>query len=80
MLAGQRVKEFAGFAVEARRRLAILAAATRREDLAGFRSSRLETLKGNRAGQFGIRIDARWRISFRWDKEGAERVEIGDCH
>jgi toxin HigB-1 len=79
-LAGQRVKEFAGFADQARRRLAILASATRLEDLAGLRSNRLEALKGDRAGQFSIRINDQWRICFRWAKEGAERVEICDYH
>ena len=79
-LAGQRVKEFAAFADQARRRMAILAAATRLEDLAGLRSNRLEALKGDRAGQYSIRINAQWRICFRWGNEGAERVEICDYH
>lgn len=79
-LAGQRVKEFSGFADQARRRLAILAAATRLEDLTALRSNRLEVLKGDRAGQLSIRINDQWRICFRWGKEGAERVEICDYH
>ena len=79
-LAGQRVKEFAGFADQARRRLAILASATRLEDLAGLRSNRLEALRGDRIGQFSIRINAQWRICFRWAKEGAGHVEICDYH
>ncbi len=78
--AGQHVKEFGGFADQARRRLAILAAAARLEDLAGLRSNRLEALKGDRAGQYSIRINDQWRICFRWGKEGAERVEICDYH
>jgi toxin HigB-1 len=79
-LAGQRIKEFDGFSDQARRRLAILAAATRLEDLAGLPSNRLETLKGDRAGQYSIRINDQWRICFRWEKDGAERVEICDYH
>lgn len=79
-LAGQRVKEFTGFADQARRRLAILTAATRLEDLAGLPSNRLEALKGNRVGQYSIRINDQWRICFRWGNEGAERVEICDYH
>jgi len=79
-LAGQRVKEFSGFADQARRRLAILAAATRIEDLAGLPSNRLEALKGDRAGQYSIRINDQWRICFHWGKEGAEHVEICDYH
>lgn len=79
-LAGQLVKQFAGFADQARRRLAILASATRLEDLAGLRSNHLEALKGDRTGQHSIRINQQWRICFRWGKEGAERVEICDYH
>ena len=79
-LSGQRVKEFSSFADQARRRMAILAAATRLEDLAGLRSNRLEVLKGDRAGQHSIRINDQWRICFRWGNEGAERVEICDYH
>lgn len=78
--AGLRVKEFAGFADQARRRLAVLAAATRLDDLAGLRSNRLEALKGDRDGQYSIRINAQWRICFRWGREGAEGVEICDYH
>jgi proteic killer suppression protein len=79
-LAGQRVREFDGFVDQARRRLAILAAATRLEDLAGLPSNRLEALRGDRAGQYSIRINQQWRICFRWGSEGAERVEICDYH
>jgi proteic killer suppression protein len=79
-LAGRRVKEFAGFADQARRRLAILAAAMRLEDLAGLRSNCLESLKGDRAGQYSVRINDQWRICFRWGKEGVEDVEICDYH
>jgi proteic killer suppression protein len=79
-LAGRRVKEFEGVADQARRRLAILAAATRLEDLAGLRSNRLEALRGDRDGQHSIRINDQWRICFRWGKEGAEHVEICDYH
>ena len=79
-LSGTRVKEFAGFADQARRRLAVLAAATRLEDLSGLPSNRLEALKGDRAGQYSIRINEQWRICFRWGNDGAERVEICDYH
>lgn len=79
-LAGRRVKEFGGFAHQARRRLAILTAATRLEDLAGLPSNHLEALKGDRAGQHSIRINDQWRICFHWGKDGAEHVEICDYH
>jgi proteic killer suppression protein len=79
-IAGDRVKEFEAFADQARRRLAILTAATRVEDLAGLPSNRLETLTGDRAGQMSIRINMQWRICFRWDGEGPTDVEIVDYH
>jgi proteic killer suppression protein len=59
-IAGGRVKEFESFADQARRRLAILAAATCAEDLAGLPSNKLETLSGDRAGQQSIRINMQW--------------------
>jgi proteic killer suppression protein len=39
----------------------------------------LEALKGDRAGQYSIRINDQWRICFVW-KDGAEDVEIVDYH
>jgi proteic killer suppression protein len=42
--------------------------------------NRLEALKGDRAGQYSIRIDDRWRICFRWQHDGVYDVEIVDYH
>jgi proteic killer suppression protein len=42
--------------------------------------NRLETLGGDREGQYGIRIDEQWRICFRWEGDNACDVEITDCH
>ncbi|WP_408925390.1 type II toxin-antitoxin system RelE/ParE family toxin [Corynebacterium sp. YSMAA1_1_F7] len=42
--------------------------------------NRLETLKGDRRGQFSIRINDQWRICFRWSAAGPEEVEIVDYH
>lgn len=41
---------------------------------------RLEKLKGNRAGQYSIRINEQYRVCFRWSEAGAEDVEIVDYH
>ncbi len=79
-IAGDRVKEFGSFANQARRRIAILTAATRIEDLAGLPSKSFEMLSGDRAGQYSIRINMQWRICFRWDGEGPTDVEIVDYH
>ena len=42
--------------------------------------NRLERLKGNRAGQYSIRINAQYRICFRWENGYADDVEIADYH
>ena len=42
--------------------------------------NRLEALKGNRAGQYSIRINDQWRVCFRWRGEDAHDVEIVDYH
>ena len=49
-------------------------------DLEGLPSNRLEALRGKRAGQYSIRIDAQWRICFRWGEDGPYEVEIVDYH
>ena len=64
--AGRSVREFQGFARQAYRRLEILGGATKLEDLAALRSNRLERLKGDRTGQYSIRINMQWRICFLW--------------
>ena len=77
---GQRVKTFQGFADQATRRLTFLDNAESLQDLAGLRSNRLESLSGNRAGQYSIRINQQWRICFRWADDGPYDVEIVDYH
>jgi proteic killer suppression protein len=43
-------------------------------------SNRFEALKGDRAGQYSIRINRQWRICFEWRDDGAYLVEIVDYH
>jgi toxin HigB-1 len=62
------------------RKLRQLDAAKTLEDLRNPPGNRLETLKGNRAGQMSIRINDQWRICFRWSSGHAEQVEITDYH
>ena len=64
----------------ARRKLAILDAAERLEDLKIPPGNRLEALRGNRAGQCSIRINDQWRICFVWSGKEASNVEIVDYH
>ena len=74
------VGRFRAIEQTARRKLAILDAAERLEDLKMPPGNRLETLKGDRAGQFSIRINDQWRICFVWTGKDAGNVEIVDYH
>ena len=57
----------------------ILNAASSLQDLRVPPGNRLEALKGDRKGQYGIRINGQWRICFKWN-DGAENVEIINYH
>ncbi len=43
-------------------------------------SNKLESLSGNRKGEYSIRINQQWRICFIWKDKNAEEVEIIDYH
>ena len=43
-------------------------------------SNRLEALRGERKGQWSIRINDQWRICFEWRDGNAEQAEIADYH
>lgn len=77
---GQRVAAFQGFSDQAVRRLTLLDSAETLGDLAALPSNRLEALRGDRVGRYSIRINAQWRICFRWTDEGPDQVEIVDYH
>ncbi len=77
---GNRVKKFANIAKIARRKLRQLKIANCLEDLKIPPGNHLEALKGDRSGQYSIRINEQWRICFRWTDSGAENVEIVDYH
>jgi proteic killer suppression protein len=79
---GDFVPAFQGFERQAERRLSILNAATSVDVLRALPSNRLEAVKGDRAGQFSIRINQQWRICFEWpdSQTGPSQVEIVDYH
>ncbi|MCB1416331.1 MAG: type II toxin-antitoxin system RelE/ParE family toxin [Phyllobacteriaceae bacterium] len=79
---GGFVKAFSGFEAQAERRLAILNAAPSLETLRALPSNRLEALRGDRAGQYSIRINQQWRVCFEWPdgQNGPSNVEIVDYH
>jgi toxin HigB-1 len=79
---GEFVRDFQAFHRQAYKRLEILEAAMALKELRVLPSNRLEALKGNRRGQFSIRINMQWRICFEWAPHaaGPSRVVIVDYH
>ena len=73
------VKRFSGIERQAVKRLRILESTDSLTALSALPSNRLEALKGDRAGQFSIRINDQWRVCFRWE-DGPCDVEIVDYH
>ncbi|MBK7952420.1 MAG: type II toxin-antitoxin system RelE/ParE family toxin [Deltaproteobacteria bacterium] len=65
---------------QALRKLLVLNAAGRIEDLRVPPGNRLERLKRDRVGQYSIRINDQWRICFAWSNGHASDVEIVDYH
>jgi proteic killer suppression protein len=74
---GAFVRAFQGFDRQAWKRLEVLDAAMTLEDLLVLRSNRLEALKGDRAGQYSIRINQQWRL-FRVSEGCPGPIERGD--
>jgi toxin HigB-1 len=62
------------------RKLVILNSAQALQDLRVPPANRLEALKGDREGQFSIRINDKWRIVFKWENNNASDVAIVDYH
>ena len=79
---GKRVKAFDGIAHKASMKLDQLDAAIALDDLAALPGNRFEALKGDRKGQYSIRINDQWRVCFEWPKgsKGPLNVEIVDYH
>ena len=76
----QDVPRFRSIERVARRKLLYLNRARHLEDLRVPPGNRLEALKGDRKGQYSIRINDQWRICFRWKDGDAYDVEIADYH
>jgi len=71
---------FGNIETVARRKLRMIQAATKLEDLKAPPANRLEALGGNRNGQPSIRINDQWRVCFVWRGGDAYSVEIEDYH
>ena len=66
--------------VSALRKLFMISRARSLKDLNTLPGNRLELLKGNRQGQYSIRINDKWRVCFKWEDGNAYDVEIADYH
>jgi proteic killer suppression protein len=78
---GKQVRAFDGIARKAELKLDQLDAASALRDL-DLPGNRLEALKGDRKGQYSIRINDQWRVCFEWPSgsNGPTEVEIVDYH
>ena len=81
ILANKAGKGFpAGIMKVARRKLTMLDAANKLEDLRVPPANRLEALQGDRKGQHSIRVNDQWRFCFVWTESGPADVEFTDYH
>ncbi len=77
---GRRVKRFVSIERVALRKLRQLQVMSRLDDLRVPPGNMLESLSGNRQGQYSIRINRQFRLCFCWTEAGATDVEIVDYH
>jgi proteic killer suppression protein len=77
---GHGARRFGAIRPIAERKLQMLDSAASLDALRAPPGNRLEALKGDRAGQYSIRINSRWRVCFAWTPDGPEAVEIVDYH
>ena len=79
LAAGKRVKAFFGIERVAQLKVDRLEAASSLKDLAALPGNRFEALKGDRKGQYSIRINEQWRICFEWPQGSPGPSSCGDC-
>jgi proteic killer suppression protein len=78
---GERVRHYPTLlARRTQNKLKIVYAASRLDDLAVPPGNKLEALKGDRRGQWSIRVNDQWRIRFVWDGTKTTAIEIVDYH
>lgn len=80
MFEGGYPKRFRAIEMVATCKLAMLGAAKTLDFVRSPPGNRLETLKGDRAGQWSVRINDQWRLCFVWTDAGPGEVEIVDYH
>lgn len=69
----QQSRRFGNIAIVARRKLRMLDDADRLDEVAAVPGNRFEALKGDRAGQYSIRINEQWRVRFVWAERCGRR-------
>lgn len=74
------VREFQGVARSAKRKLEMLNAASRLDDLLVPPSNRLEKLQGDLRDFYSIRINDQWRLVFKWIDGHAHEAQVTDYH
>ncbi len=77
---GGTSRRFAAVATVARRKMQVLDNTRRLDDLREPAGNRLEALKGDRKGQYSIRVNDRYRICFAWRESEPHDVELVDYH
>ena len=75
-----RARRWAAIAKLALRKLDMMNAAVKLDDLKVPPGNRLEALKGDLAGYHSIRINDQWRVVFKWKDGAAHEVKIDDYH
>jgi proteic killer suppression protein len=75
-----RARRWLAISKLAHRKLDMMNAAAKLDDLKAPPGNRLEALKGNLAGHHSIRINDQWRIVFKWKDGAAHDVKIDDYH
>ena len=80
LFADQFVREFQGIARAAKRKIEMLNAASRLEDLLIPPSNRLERLRGSMREFHSIRVNDQWRVVFKWIDGNANEVRVTDYH
>jgi len=80
LYSGQSPRRWKAVRRQAERKLAQLDSAASLDFLRAPPGNRLEKLKGDRAGQWSIRVNEQWRVCFRWTEADAWDVEIVDDH
>jgi len=74
------VKRYSGVARQAEKRLRMVVQARRLTDLLAIPGCRLEQLKGDRAGQYSVRVNDQYRVCFEWVDGQAINIELTDYH